>query len=181
MSDDCISRQEAIDAVIDLCKYYTPTKSVNHPHMDFVIEALQDLPSVTPKPVECDDCISRQQVLDFFKDDVYVCNEVMNMAPVTPKPIITNKSAVFWLENITEKYLKGDTFEDRQMKKSINKAIKALSKEPKIGHWIAEENEEMETIGYYCSECDLPMETENQTRFCPNCGAKMEVSDGTEI
>jgi len=33
-----------------------------------------------------DDCISRQAVLDFFKDDVYVCNEVMNMAPVTPKP-----------------------------------------------------------------------------------------------
>lgn len=44
---------------------------------------------------------------------------------------------------------------------------------PKTGHWIAEENEEMETIGYYCSECDLPMETKEKTRFCPNCGAKM--------
>ena len=42
------------------------------------------------------------------------------------------------------------------------------------GHWIAEENEEMETIGYYCSECDLPMETEEKTNYCPNCGAKME-------
>jgi len=47
--EDCISRQEAIDAVIDLCRHYTPTKSVNHPHVDFVIEALQKLPSVTPK------------------------------------------------------------------------------------------------------------------------------------
>lgn len=58
---------------------------------------------------------------------------------------------------------------------SVNAAIKALKQEPKTGHWIAVENEEMETIGYYCSECDLPMETENQTRFCPNCGARMEV------
>ena len=47
--EDCISRQEAIDAVIDLCRHYTPTKSVNHPHVDFVIEALQELSSVTPK------------------------------------------------------------------------------------------------------------------------------------
>lgn len=45
--DDCISRQSAIEAVRDLCEHYTPTKSVNHPHMDFVIEALLDLPSVT--------------------------------------------------------------------------------------------------------------------------------------
>lgn len=47
--EDAVSRKTAIEAVMDLCKHYTPTKSVNHPHVDFVIEALQDLPSVTPK------------------------------------------------------------------------------------------------------------------------------------
>ena len=47
--EDAASRKAAIEAVIDLCKHYTPTKSVNHPHMDFVIEVLQDLPPVTPK------------------------------------------------------------------------------------------------------------------------------------
>ncbi len=47
--EDAVNRKTAIEAVIDLCKHYTPTKSVTHPHMDFVIEALQDLPSVTPK------------------------------------------------------------------------------------------------------------------------------------
>ena len=46
--EDAISREAAIEAVIDLCKYYTPTKSANHPHMDFVIEELQNLPPVTP-------------------------------------------------------------------------------------------------------------------------------------
>lgn len=47
--EDAISRQASIEAVMDLCKYYTPTKSVNHPHMDFVIETLRDLPPVTPQ------------------------------------------------------------------------------------------------------------------------------------
>ena len=52
-------------------------------------------------------------------------------------------------------------------------SLQSTQSKPKTGHWIAVENEEMETIGYYCSECDLPMETENQTRFCPNCGCHM--------
>ena len=60
---------------------------------------------ITPTVVaeSCDDCISRQQVLDFFKDDVYVCNEVMNMPSVTPKPktghwIFKNDDYYNWLE-----------------------------------------------------------------------------------
>lgn len=42
-----------------------------------------------------------------------------------------------------------------------------------VGHWIATENEEMEIDGYYCSNCDLPMETKEKTCFCPHCGADM--------
>lgn len=60
------------------------------------------------------------------------------------------------------------------------KALPPVKLKSKIGHWIAVENEEMETMGYYCSECDLPMETENQTRFCPNCGAKMDEPQESE-
>lgn len=59
--EDAISREAAIEAVIDLCKYYTPTKSVNHPHMDFVIEELQNLPSVTPQQ-PCENAVSREEV-----------------------------------------------------------------------------------------------------------------------
>lgn len=57
------------------------------------------------------------------------------------------------------------------------KALPPVTPKPKTGHWIAEENEEMEIVGYFCSECDLPMETEEKTSFCPNCGAKMESED----
>lgn len=49
-----------------------------------------------------------------------------------------------------------------------------VTPQPKTGRWIAVENEEMEVVGYYCSECDLPMETKQRTNFCPNCGAKMQ-------
>ena len=56
------------------------------------------------------------------------------------------------------------------------KEFPSVVPKPKTGHWIAVENDEMETVGYYCSECDLPMETEYRTKFCPNCGKKMEVN-----
>jgi len=56
--------------------------------------------------------------------------------------------------------------------------LPSVTPKPKMGRWIALENEEMETVGYYCSECDLPMETEQRTNFCPNCGARMEESEG---
>ena len=45
------------------------------------------------------------------------------------------------------------------------------------GKWIPTENEEMETDGYFCSVCSLPMETEEKTDFCPNCGADMRDED----
>lgn len=38
--------------------------------------------------------------------------------------------------------------------------------------WIAEENEEMEVTGYFCSKCDLPSPSGEKTDFCPNCGRK---------
>ena len=48
-SMDLIERQAAIDAIKELCQHYTPTKSVDHPHMNFVIEELENLPSVQPE------------------------------------------------------------------------------------------------------------------------------------
>ena len=47
-------------------------------------------------------------------------------------------------------------------------------------HWVAVENDEMEITGYYCSNCDFPMETEEQTDYCPNCGVKMEKSEESD-
>lgn len=45
MSDDTIYRQTAIDAMKKLCENYTQTTSTKHPHIDFIIEELEALPS----------------------------------------------------------------------------------------------------------------------------------------
>jgi rubrerythrin len=66
------------------------------------------------------------------------------------------------------------TFED--FEELVNKLPSVNPHESKTGRWIAVENEEMKTVGYYCSKCDLPMETEYRTKFCPNCGANMQES-----
>ena len=55
---DMISRQAAVEEIKELCEHYTPTKSTTHPHVDFVIEELQQLPSAQPeiKPISYTDC-----------------------------------------------------------------------------------------------------------------------------
>ena len=57
------------------------------------------------------------------------------------------------------------------------KSLPPVTPQQKIGKWMATENEDMNIVGYYCSCCDLPMETEEKTTYCPNCGAKMEVEE----
>ena len=61
--------------------------------------------------------------------------------------------------------------------KERDRLIQALEQEPKIGHWIKVTN------GRGGHECDLCHEyapsyqsgKEYLTKYCPNCGAKMEV------
>lgn len=65
----------------------------------------------------------------------------------------------------------------RAIKIALCDAIKNVSSvTPTRGHgkWLGTESEEMEIVGYYCSNCDLPLETEEKTDFCPHCGARME-------
>lgn len=62
---------------------------------------------------------------------------------------------------------------DECIEKIVNKITEAS--ERKRGEWIGiEDYEGLNVIGYYCSVCDLPMETEVQTNYCPNCGADMK-------
>ena len=67
--DDLISRQAAIDAVKELCLHYTPTKSVKHPHIDFVVEELERLPSAHQRWIPCSERLPEED------EDVLVCSE----------------------------------------------------------------------------------------------------------
>lgn len=45
--EDTVSRQAAIDALQDVSKYYTEKGRKWHPHVDFMVDAIKDLPPVT--------------------------------------------------------------------------------------------------------------------------------------
>lgn len=61
---------------------------------------------------------------------------------------------------------------------SIDLLPSVTPQEPKVGHWIEQEN--WEDIYYECSECGEAFclmdgtPTENMYNFCPNCGVRME-------
>ncbi len=73
---DCVSRQAAIEAIKELCEHYTPTKSVDHPHMNFVIEELQKLPSAQPD-------LGKYEYHYDHTDCIWYRPEARNRCPVT--------------------------------------------------------------------------------------------------
>ena len=48
-SEDVISRQAAIDALNDVSKHYTDKGREWHPHVNFMIDAIKELPSAQPE------------------------------------------------------------------------------------------------------------------------------------
>lgn len=97
--DDVISRE----AVLNLCtndKYnipyeYEDDKGIHRGYDEYRLinyYKLKQLPSVTQKPIECDDAISRQAVLDIAKssksnwiDNSVLFKRVNELPPVTPQ------------------------------------------------------------------------------------------------
>ncbi len=80
--DDVIYRQEAIDAVKKLCLHYTPTKSVKHPHIDFVVEELGRLQSAQSQRNK-----GKWILTDFPDEQTYecsACNEIWTFITGTP-------------------------------------------------------------------------------------------------
>lgn len=63
----------------------------------------------------------------------------------------------------------------RYVDEAIDYAIKALEQQPKIGRWILDETDNSIT----CDKCDCLIWANDisngDARYCPNCGAKMEV------
>ena len=47
-----------------------------------------------------------------------------------------------------------------------------LEQEPKAGHWINNS-----PISWKCDSCGYEVARHNNTKFCPNCGAKMSESE----
>ena len=52
--DDLISRQAAIDALNEVSEHYTDKGREWHPHVDFMVQVIEDLPSI--EVVRCGEC-----------------------------------------------------------------------------------------------------------------------------
>ena len=62
----------------------------------------------------------------------------------------------------------------------IRQAIKDLSsvkQKPQTGHWVKTIGENGITSAVRCSECGFEDNRYMLFRYCPNCGAKMEVEE----
>lgn len=90
---------------------------------------------------------------------------------------ISRQAAQDYIAKYLSQFLYNDVREAVETIDEYIGELPSVTPKPKTGKWIAIENEDMKIVGYYCSNCDLPMETEEKTKFCPNCGAKMEVSE----
>ena len=109
------------------------------------------------------DCISRQAVINLIRG----CNSALE----EPRIFDTHNSGTIFEHYITElpsvnPHETVTEFADR-CRECGAKYGKLLKQEPKTGHW--------NTTDYFifkCSECECEERTD--TRFCPNCGAKME-------
>ena len=90
---------------------------------------------------------------------------------------MTNEEAIKELKDASDREFKyGDTryHHDEVMNRidAFEFAIKALEQESKTGHWIK--------MGegftpYECSECEAV--EFKKSKYCPNCGAKMESEE----
>lgn len=54
---DLIDRQQAIDAMFNLCdRLSEPCYRCENPHIDVIVDELEQLPSAQPEIVRCKDC-----------------------------------------------------------------------------------------------------------------------------
>lgn len=142
--------------------------------LDEAIKALEQQP--------CEDCISREAVLNIFNEWFATCN----IADKRESP----KAKIKALPSVKPKYTdeeidKAQAVEQAYVDKMVELAVEE-TKRPK-GKWIDEYDEveiynaggftENKHIGWICSECGRFVKM--CEKYCPSCGAKMEVEDET--
>ena len=80
---------------------------------------------------------------------------------------MTNEEAIEFIETDISRLW--NTPQNFEHKKALEKAIKALKQKPKTGRWI---DNKARTNLCNCSECGALSKA--YTKYCHNCGAKME-------
>ena len=155
-------------------------------------KTIREWVEIIAKQQPCEDCISREAVLEFLKGFEILHNHdelrtnliygIMNLPSVTPsynsvktelKPredCISREQAIRVAE---QGQIQGYEW---QFKKLCN--LPSVTPQPKVGKWIKPNTEPWIKMGdgftpYECSECEAV--EFKKSKYCPNCGAKMEV------
>ena len=84
---------------------------------------------------------------------------------------MTNQEAI----KILKGTIKKPNTKDGYLGQALTMGIEALERQ-KTGHWI-----ETDLYIYECSECHIGTSVGSKDNFCPNCGAKMEGENRSEI
>ena len=119
--------------------------------VDMAIKALNQEP--------CDDATSRQAVIDMCKKEIdHISKNWQNYH----SPSEAKSGFAYIATNIYD--------------------LPPVNPQPKSGHWIGIDEEphedyECDRCGYVVSTYTANIEPHTEYKYCPNCGAKMEVKD----
>ena len=152
-----MTREEAIESVksaFDAWEYQYDTGddwSREHEARNMAIKALNQEP--------CDDATSRQAVIDMCKKEIdHISKNWQNYH----SPSEAKSGFAYIATNIYD--------------------LPPVNPQPKSGHWIGIDEEphedyECDRCGYVVSTYTANIEPHTEYKYCPNCGAKMEVEE----
>lgn len=162
-SDKCIEYLNDIKGIITIRAYSQYVEA-----LDMAIKALEQ------QKRECKTCIHSDNGNCAYTEECHECMWESKYEQQPCEDCISREDAIKEFQ-VYREYDSNRTNDDW-----VDRIELVLTDLPSVqpirpkGKWMATEDEEMNIVGYYCSSCDLPMETEEKTPFCPICGARME-------
>ena len=158
MSDDCISREEAIRQFESELKWaelntypYVSKQKIEADKM--AIKALEQEPCGKDINVPATDAISREDALQAL------CRAVHKNDDTIPCP--NQRVSCLWNKTKVQDYAE-----------EILK-LPSVTPQQKTGHWIKTIGENGVTSAVCCSECGFEDNRYTLFKYCPNCGTKM--------
>ncbi len=184
---DAISRQAVLDIINFEDKWLLDAKGHNADTgiaFSGMKSRIADLPSVTLHP--CEDAISRKDAILQIQRHGVGCFDAEDFTPEQCERFVINK--IKELPSVTPQQRKTQmidesNFDVNQYEMDLQSAYDCgrASTQQRTGQWIL--LDECLNSGYYCSECQKKVvkegwsNTVKKIKYCPNCGAKMEVEE----
>ncbi|SCW70449.1 hypothetical protein SAMN05660484_02601 [Eubacterium ruminantium] len=151
------------EEIIEFCEMKAELEPENEDIYEAIINVLEQEP--------CEDCISREAVLDLAKKGVLVsngnyesvCKAINDLPSVTPK---------YTDEEIDRAQAVEEAYIDKMVELTVEES-------KKVGHWMVNKEKSLAK----CSNCKFSLKNKDEIKlfgtfiqgynYCPYCGAKM--------